>query len=752
MFEVCVRTILDFLPARSSTTMLRLASATLLTLLFLLGPHACNATRNAVNEREDVASDHCWRWLAARYDNGRPEDPVQGTWLYELWDNVELFVRHTRDGCKEIFTARCASKSVSSVKDCPGRGERPVEQTRLSSVFKRTYTAGNGAEIHLGDRDHPQIVLASGSITISAEHPTVAQAMEAARRLRDPLPEHVDLVASFIDEVNGHGDRGRILMNRVKILPRTFVGTIWNTVRRLRFARSRWLCAFGHILTAWLMESEKMRTTRSTIAHFVKDVRRYNLLTKLNTEQMEGIIDFEQDATEMPSVMLSYMYGDLQESTSGTVKPRALILSCPFGSGHTSAAKAVSGYLAAGGFETIVIDTFTDDFFRSIDDDFGAYRFNELVLKRQWYGVQNMGEKVRQVFQGQITKRCPSPKCDNLRKALLRSAIVKVRPDIIITVYHMEMMPILELAGELGSLPYMHISTDMDIKMSEVFSTKGPVPIYEKWAVGVCFPLAATYKTIAPLRKENTFLSGYPVREDFLKPAIAKSELAAERAKIVPEDTLLVLVMTGGGGQDVPWPMMFANEGASLGKPVRVMVVAGANNAMAKRLEQALPGRPDSSRADVLQGTAPDVTVQVVRDPSMNNPEKPYFVGPKHLALLMDVSDVLITKPGGGTTAEAAYRGIPALFDATAGLLHWEEFTVREFERRNRGIRVTSEREAMAKLKDVIAMGHSTVIAQDPDNPALIIDSARAVREVARDLISRPCPPPCFVFADDTLD
>lgn len=32
---------------------------------------------------------------------------------------------------------------------------------------------------------------------------------------------------------------------------------------------------------------------------------------------------------------------------------------------------------------------------------------------------------------------------------------------------------------------------------------------------------------------------------------------------------------------------------------------------------------------------------------------------------------------GGGTTAEIAYRGLPAVFDATQGLLHWEDLALR---------------------------------------------------------------------------
>ena len=38
----------------------------------------------------------------------------------------------------------------------------------------------------------------------------------------------------------------------------------------------------------------------------------------------------------------------------------------------------------------------------------------------------------------------------------------------------------------------------------------------------------------------------------------------------------VVLVMTGGGGQDVPWPEQLATEG--IGTPIHVIVVAGRSS------------------------------------------------------------------------------------------------------------------------------------------------------------------------------
>eukprot|EP00913_Durusdinium_trenchii_P011172 g10493.t1 len=69
------------------------------------------------------------------------------------------------------------------------------------------------------------------------------------------------------------------------------------------------------------------------------------------------------------------------------------------------------------------------------------------------------------------------------------------------------------------------------------------------------------------------------------------------------------------------------------------------------------------------------VTVEVAKTPG-RGPNATY-VSAERLALLMDLADAIIAKPGGGTTAEIAYRGLPAVFDATQGLLHWEDLALR---------------------------------------------------------------------------
>ena len=126
--------------------------------------------------------------------------------------------------------------------------------------------------------------------------------------------------------------------------------------------------------------------------------------------------------------------------------------------------------------------------------------------------------------------------------------------------------------------------------------------------------------------------------------------------------------------------------------------------------------------------------VELYHDPAVATPERPFMVGPAALALLMDAASVVITKPGGSTTAEIAYRGVPALFDASGSLLHWEEFTVNEFEKAKRGLRLTEAdpghlRDQMETLRNNFPSG---------PNPWKV-DTRKKVWGAVKNLLATPC-------------
>lgn len=432
-------------------------------------------------------------------------------------------------------------------------------------------------------------------------------------------------------------------------------------------------------------------------------------------------------------------------------KPFAQILTCSYGSGHKSAARAVEQYLQADNWDAQSVDTTRDKDFLDSWVQVTDAGFNELVLRRQWYKLYNAYDKMQQAM-GVIANPCPAPKCDNSRKDQFRAAILRKAPQLLVTVYHMDLLPVMELAKDLGNIPLLHIATDIDLKMHEVFPTR---PLYPRFAIGVPFELEDSWKTITPVSPEQGFLSGYPVREEFLHPA-DKETVAQIRKERFPEDAHIILVMSGGGGQSVPFPHILGNQGMDGYKAHVVVIGGGDNNAeksLASKLKHKVTFPPATADAKFIenavskgydrvffQGSATEVTVEVYRDPNNPKEDMPFFVTGSEIALLMDIADVVITKPGGGSTAELAYRGPPAVFDGTKGFLHWEEYNVESFENHSRGFRLlhANSKELNKALWRALACGRSTSIATDPGTN-MLIDNPVRVAEGVKQLMQTKC-------------
>lgn len=133
----------------------------------------------------------------------------------------------------------------------------------------------------------------------------------------------------------------------------------------------------------------------------------------------------------------------------------------------------------------------------------------------------------------------------------------------------------------------------------------------------------------------------------------------------------------------------------------------------------------------MLQGSDPQVTLEVAQGPNGS------YVAAERLAELMDLAHAIITKPGGGTTAELAYRGLPAVFDATEGLLQWEDFTVHSFEDQGRGERFETAQELPQVLRTALEKNRSWRLVQDPSSGEVLNPKSGPYRAVLRPLRRR---------------
>mmetsp|Transcript_43768 Transcript_43768/g.70037 ORF Transcript_43768/g.70037 Transcript_43768/m.70037 type:complete len:744 (-) Transcript_43768:99-2330(-) len=703
-------------------------------------------------DNSTAEGDGCSSVLVIKYDTSAtfamPGPIVRGSWSFSSWPDVELFKKLESD-CAKTYRAQCEKDGVVVQSDC---GEEEVRcignppgcwnsfrQTTLHSgeslILKVPTTTGGTCDFKMTSGYIKYQVSTLFSLAPSAEDLAVVAAFaaamsgsndecgEAAMAIRQDADAAADQLAELaVARRNSADEAGKA---EVQIVNGLFA--LHFRARRKRF------------FTADVTSHAKIRTLAEDIKLILLEGNNpfeviHSMTTAKNLHGMQA---------------LGYYFNSAIEHRHQKGGRRALIFTCSFGGGHKSAAKSVSDALKTAGFETVIMDTTYDDHFENRGNKLAAEFFNEFVLKRQNYLLFNVMDKMQQLM-GPLTKPCPSPKCDSDRKQQFRTAVLKHRPDLIVTVYHMELLSTLEIAKELGNLPVLHVATDMDIKMKELFNSK-LVPVYPKFLAGVPFDLQESYDTIAPLTREQTFLSGYPVRSAFLKTLDEDrvAEVAAEKAAFVPEGTKILLIMTGGGGQDVPWPYKLAERG--IGIPLHIVIIAGGNNELAGKLQSKLCGErsvKDCTRSfgdrEVWSGSDDSVTVEVATDEDNKNEEKPYYVLEKRLAMLLDMADLVMSKPGGGSTAEIAYRGVPAIFDTSVTLFHWELFTVEVFEKADRGLRFSSENELRDVIPKAIAMERSQKLAED--NGQLLDTSARVV-DAAERLLTMECAG-CPVFAE----
>lgn len=296
----------------------------------------------------------------------------------------------------------------------------------------------------------------------------------------------------------------------------------------------------------------------------------------------------------------------------------------------------------------------------------------------------------------------------------------------------MDLLPISELCDELGGLPLMHLSTDADAKMWEVFGT---TPKYPNLHVGLPFDVPEAWPTAKPVDKDQTFVSGYSVRMAFLRPLPTDAERTAERARrgIAP-GTQVALVMSGSQGQSVPWPARLADS-ETWDQSLHVIVVAAANKEFGRSLEGSLLSGKRIGRHRRLHGKNTNVTVEVARDPEAGSlGQNAYYLSEDEVASLMDTADVLITKAGGSTITEAAYRGLPTIFDATPGMLPWEEFNAKVFEKYGRGRRIADVDNIEEDMQYAITLGRNRTLILDRYGQP--IDSRQHIRREMSQMLS----------------
>lgn len=392
------------------------------------------------------------------------------------------------------------------------------------------------------------------------------------------------------------------------------------------------------------------------------------------------------------------------------------IATCSYGGGHNSAAEAAAKYLGAKGAHVSVADFSKDVLLEKqlthrVGRFFGKKHWNDpyffnYLAQNQYTKALNFyaaaGKIIRKIFgiKGKTGTTPPSPNEDSTTKALIRERLLKEMPDQIITVYHMDLHPILEVAEELG-IPVVHIATDLDIKAKTLYENKGPD--YNYFKAMVPYGLEKVLNSAAPIKKEQIVVGGAPVRPDFLTYRSTEQIAQLKKERGLDPDTKVVLIMGGANGNIVPYPEMLTDS-KTWDQKTHVIVIAGSNEEFRKQLEEGKLKK----KGNYFKGSNEHVTIEVARDPIPADAKKPCFLRGAEISKLQDMADAVITKPGGLTTMEALYKGTPLIFDHRSELLSWEEDTVEQVVGGGRGVDNRKENAFEADLKKALLLGKDT--------------------------------------------
>jgi processive 1,2-diacylglycerol beta-glucosyltransferase len=296
---------------------------------------------------------------------------------------------------------------------------------------------------------------------------------------------------------------------------------------------------------------------------------------------------------------------------------RVLILTASYGSGHNRVADTLAATLCRAGAKVTVVDHFRELVHPAFER--ATRVLYEAVLRRApavWGAAYWTGDRIP------VTSRLGLGS-SHLGMGKLARLLDSLRPDHVVAVHPTP-------AGALGGLRARGRPTST---LTTVFTDFGA---HTQWIQpGVdryCVPAeeVAHELTAHGVRHEHVAVTGVPVAEAFSRPgARAATRLALGLSARAP----VVLLMDGlaGGFGRIEAAVRVVLE---MAVPLQAVAVAGRNPALERRLRRVVQGRED--RVKVLG------FVHGIRD-------------------LMAAADILVTKAGGLTLAEALAAELPVI-------------------------------------------------------------------------------------------
>jgi processive 1,2-diacylglycerol beta-glucosyltransferase len=304
--------------------------------------------------------------------------------------------------------------------------------------------------------------------------------------------------------------------------------------------------------------------------------------------------------------------------------PRVLVLSASYGSGHNAAARALEAALHAAGAQARMVDHFRELVHPTFDSwsrrlyNFLLYRASAPWALGYWIG-DRLPASSGLVF-GMST----------LGTARLHALLDSFRPDVVVSTHPTPAGAMSDLRRRgLTRVPHALVYTDFTVHSQWLH------PVVDLY----CVPAERIRALLIArgVQPERVLATGLPVRPEFEEPA---DPMTARKALGLDLDRPVVLAMAGALG----WTGRLSAAARvlrDLPLPLQAVVVAGRDQRLAERLRKM--GRGTGRRMRVF-GYTPEIRQ------------------------LMAAADLLLTKAGGASLAEAIVCELPVIcFGSLAG-------------------------------------------------------------------------------------
>src|SRR5471032_1700640 len=214
--------------------------------------------------------------------------------------------------------------------------------------------------------------------------------------------------------------------------------------------------------------------------------------------------------------------------------------------------------------------------------------------------------------------------CEPLYRERLRDSFLMYRPDVIVSVHPLLNHAALRARADAGiKVPLITVITDLG-------------KVHEGWLLPeadlTVVPAQEVYQRAIErgVPPERIRLLGHPVHPKFEDVSETKAEI--RKSLGLPPDTAIALLMAGGEGGGKLLPTTLALAKSKL--PFHLVIVTGRNAALKAKLEELAPSLPTPMTVLGFRNDVPE---------------------------LMRASDLLVTKAGPGTIAEASIAEVPVV-------------------------------------------------------------------------------------------